>query len=151
MASAFGAAEFTGLGFRDSYAFFGVKGAAGPVGEEHTVAGSGAAAVGGTVACGAPVPEPTASPAVPVPAPVPSPTAGPVPAPVPAPTAEVCADGITLVSAGFSDGNSATAALSTGGVDWGYDDSWMGRGFNVLLFGDERNTVEWHGRCVRFQ
>ena len=40
MASAFGAAEFGSLGFRDSYAFVGYKGAASPIAESHTATGT---------------------------------------------------------------------------------------------------------------
>jgi hypothetical protein len=39
-----------------------------------------------------------------------------------------------LVSAGHADGNIASLAVAYDGVDSGYDDSWMGIGYNVVVF-----------------
>jgi len=57
------------------------------------------------------------------------------------PTAFIACSGtlsLALSSAGFLDGNSASAAISRGGSDAAFDDSWMGRGFNVIVFQVQR-------------
>ena len=48
---------------------------------------------------------------------------------------------LKAVSKGFSDGNDATLS----GVPGGFDDSWMGRGFNVAVFDPSALTVTGEG------
>jgi len=110
--SVFGATKFGAWsGYRDSYALIGVKGVNGPVFEETSAAGTGAVTTTAIIS---------------------------LTQPSPMPTPLDYSDGTTLMleasSAGFSDGNAATLSVSYGRVDSGYDDSWMGRGYNVVSF-----------------
>mmetsp|Transcript_30677 Transcript_30677/g.61395 ORF Transcript_30677/g.61395 Transcript_30677/m.61395 type:complete len:1201 (+) Transcript_30677:63-3665(+) len=113
MATTFNATNFGSIAFRQSYALVAFKG--GPAIAEDFVAAAAGAAVGTAqgISCFLPLPsvQPTHSPTA-------------------------CSEEIALAgtSAGFQDGNSASLSVSYGGVDSGYNDAWMSRGFNVAVF-----------------
>jgi len=105
-----------------------VKGSGNHVFESKTAAGTGFVTLLAVISCGdsTPTPEP------PVPAPTPVKLPAPMPTPPPitlVPPALSCTTTIVGVSKGFDDGNAASLV----GVE-GFDDSWMGRGFNIATF-----------------
>lgn len=127
MASEFNSASFGPIEFRANYALLAVKGGA-ALAEEAPAAGAGVSSVGvDGVSC---------TVAVPVPLPTPMPTGS---FPTAEPTACLGDIAFSGISAGFSDGNIASLMVTYGGVDSGYDDSWMSRGFNVVSF----NPIEY--------
>jgi len=48
---------------------------------------------------------------------------------------------LEAMSAGFADGNSASLSVSYGGVDLGFDTSWIARGLNVVVLGAQGQVV----------
>jgi hypothetical protein len=141
LGTAFGANLATSLGWRDSYALVGVKGDTTPLVEQASAGGSGAitTSVDFAVDCSL---APSTSPAPSMTTTTLMPTMPTTPAPTPEPTAFTrCSLDLAATSAGFADGNLATLTVNIGGVDTEYDDSWMGRGFNVVVFGPDSNDV----------
>jgi hypothetical protein len=121
----FGATLISSLDWRDSYVMIGVKGANSPLVEQASASGAGPVVASYSVDC-------THSPSV---TPVPS------VAVVPTTTFTRCGLVLGATSAGFADGNSASLTVSLDGADTSYDDSWMGRGFNVVVLDSDSNTI----------
>jgi hypothetical protein len=122
MANDFGTSAFASLGtattYRDSYVMIGVKGDLGPLFEQRKASGSGAVTGTASITC----------------------SDGSSSSPVSSTPVE-CSDlGISLsaVSGGWSESPStqgvASLTVSYEGANSGYHDSWMGRGFNVVVF-----------------
>jgi len=147
MSSEFGATQFSSLTFRESYGLIGYKGESSPLAEDVKIAGSGSVTLSVIVPCfvGGPTISPVFHPSStpmedPVPAPTTSPVLHPTPSPIGQPVSapsQACADvNFVGTSKGFSDGNEASLTSSDG-----FDDSWTGRGFNVISFSDITNTL----------